>query len=83
VGREAHEELVAKIAREGMEWSLTFWRKEDAVAFLFRCVRVLCCGCGGTWSLFMSISIRFFGQMLTLYFRLVPRECEGDERRSK
>jgi len=32
-GPGAHEELVAKIAREGMEWSLTFWRKEDAVAF--------------------------------------------------
>ncbi|OJA14367.1 hypothetical protein AZE42_04968 [Rhizopogon vesiculosus] len=32
-GRGAHEELVAKIAREGMEWSLTFWRKEAVVAF--------------------------------------------------
>ncbi|OAX34355.1 hypothetical protein K503DRAFT_785834 [Rhizopogon vinicolor AM-OR11-026] len=25
-GRGAHEELVAKIVREAMEWSLTFWR---------------------------------------------------------
>ncbi|OAX33746.1 hypothetical protein K503DRAFT_699927, partial [Rhizopogon vinicolor AM-OR11-026] len=31
--RWAHEELVAKIAREGVECSLTFWREEDAVAF--------------------------------------------------
>ncbi|OAX33441.1 hypothetical protein K503DRAFT_700396, partial [Rhizopogon vinicolor AM-OR11-026] len=43
-GRWAHEELVAKIAREGVEWSLTSWRKED---FLFRCVHVLYRGCGG------------------------------------
>ncbi|OJA17130.1 hypothetical protein AZE42_02586 [Rhizopogon vesiculosus] len=33
--REAREELVANIAREGMEWSLTFWREDDMVAYLF------------------------------------------------
>ncbi|OJA14809.1 hypothetical protein AZE42_04185 [Rhizopogon vesiculosus] len=35
-GRGAHEELAAKIGREGREWSLTFWREEDMVAYLFR-----------------------------------------------
>ncbi|KAG1724296.1 glycosyl transferase family 90-domain-containing protein [Suillus paluster] len=35
-GRGAHEELGAKIARRGREWSRTFWRKEDMIAYLFR-----------------------------------------------
>jgi hypothetical protein len=37
-GRGAHEDLAARIAREGREWSLKFWRKEDMTAYLFRCV---------------------------------------------
>ncbi|KAG0702517.1 glycosyl transferase family 90-domain-containing protein, partial [Suillus ampliporus] len=35
-GRGAHEELGAKIARSGREWSKAFWRKEDMTAYLFR-----------------------------------------------
>ncbi|OAX31753.1 hypothetical protein K503DRAFT_750457 [Rhizopogon vinicolor AM-OR11-026] len=38
--RGACGELVAKIVREGMEWTSTFCREEDMVAHLFRCVRV-------------------------------------------
>jgi len=48
-GRGAHEELAAKIAKEGREWSLAFWREEDMVAYLFRCVsggRCVFCFCG-------------------------------------
>lgn len=41
-GRGAHEELAAKIALEGREWSLKFWREEDMIAYLFRCVRAFC-----------------------------------------
>ncbi|KAG1741650.1 hypothetical protein EDB19DRAFT_704884 [Suillus lakei] len=35
-GNGAHEDLAKKIARRAREWSLTFWRKEDMVAYLFR-----------------------------------------------
>ncbi|KAJ8587552.1 hypothetical protein M405DRAFT_934650 [Rhizopogon salebrosus TDB-379] len=35
-GRGAHEDLAARIAREGREWSLKFWREEDMTAYLFR-----------------------------------------------
>ena len=35
---------------------------------------------GGTWSVFISISIHFFfSQMLTSYFMLVLQVREGDE----
>jgi hypothetical protein len=37
-GRGAHEDLASRIAREGREWSLKFWREEDMIAYLFRCV---------------------------------------------
>lgn len=35
-GHGAHEDLAKKIARRGREWSLSFWRKEDMVAYLYR-----------------------------------------------
>lgn len=35
-GRGAHEEMAGKIAKAGREWSKTFWRKEDMVAYMFR-----------------------------------------------
>ncbi|PPQ65974.1 hypothetical protein CVT24_011191 [Panaeolus cyanescens] len=35
-GEGAHDELAHKIALAGREWSKTFWRKEDLVAYFFR-----------------------------------------------
>lgn len=39
-GEGAHDDLAEKIAAAGREWSLTFWRREDMVAYMFRCVDV-------------------------------------------
>lgn len=36
-GRD-HDELADVMARAGHKWSLTFWRQEDMVAYMFRCV---------------------------------------------
>lgn len=36
LGRGAHEEMAGKIAGVGREWSKTFWRTEDMVAYMFR-----------------------------------------------
>lgn len=38
VGNGAHDEMAKKIAQDGREWSKTFWRKEDLVAYNFRWV---------------------------------------------
>ncbi|KAF9267963.1 hypothetical protein L218DRAFT_995514 [Marasmius fiardii PR-910] len=35
-GKGSHDELARKIARQGREWSRTFWRREDMVAYFFR-----------------------------------------------
>ncbi|KAF9004568.1 glycosyl transferase family 90-domain-containing protein [Cyathus striatus] len=35
-GEGAHEDLARKIAKAGREWSLTFWRREDIIAYFFR-----------------------------------------------
>ncbi|KAG6827890.1 hypothetical protein H0H92_010053 [Tricholoma furcatifolium] len=35
-GQDAHDDLAKKIATAGREWSLTFWRKEDLTAYMFR-----------------------------------------------
>ena len=35
-GDDAHEDLARKIAVAGRQWSKTFWRREDMVAYLFR-----------------------------------------------
>ncbi|KAG1797482.1 glycosyl transferase family 90-domain-containing protein [Suillus plorans] len=35
-GHGAHEDLAKKIASRGREWSMSFWRKEDMVAYLYR-----------------------------------------------
>ncbi|TFK31626.1 glycosyl transferase family 90-domain-containing protein [Crucibulum laeve] len=35
-GEGAHEDLGRKIAEAGREWSRTFWRREDLVAYFFR-----------------------------------------------
>ncbi|KIJ63998.1 glycosyltransferase family 90 protein [Hydnomerulius pinastri MD-312] len=35
-GQGAHEEMASKIARAGREWSKSFWRKEDMIAYMFR-----------------------------------------------
>jgi len=71
-GRGAHEKLAAKIAREGREWSLNFWREEDMVAYLFRYVRAFYWGMafvrGWTWTLLISIHIQ--SRLITVYFRL-------------
>jgi len=64
-GRGAHEELAAKIAKEGREWSLAFWREEDMVAYLFRCVS----------GVFVGRS-----RLTAAFFQAVPRVWEGDER---
>ena len=32
----AHDELARKIGDGGYEWSRTFWRREDMVAYNFR-----------------------------------------------
>ncbi|KAJ7596240.1 glycosyl transferase family 90-domain-containing protein [Mycena floridula] len=34
----AHEDLARKIAKAGREWSKTFWRREDLVAYFFRLI---------------------------------------------
>jgi len=39
-GDGAHEELARRIALAGREWSKTYWRREDLVAYFFRCVPV-------------------------------------------
>jgi len=36
-GIGAHEELAAKIALAGREWSKAYWRREDLVSYFFRC----------------------------------------------
>ena len=56
-GRGAHEELVAKIAREGMEGVRHVgWRRLWLLICLgaFALCRVLCRGYGVTWSLFIN-----------------------------
>ncbi|KAJ3524555.1 hypothetical protein NMY22_g10948 [Coprinellus aureogranulatus] len=35
-GNNAHEDLAEKIAREGREWSLKYWRMADMTAYTFR-----------------------------------------------
>ncbi|KIO30210.1 glycosyltransferase family 90 protein [Tulasnella calospora MUT 4182] len=35
-GNNSHDDIAERIARQGKEWSLTFWRKEDMVAYTFR-----------------------------------------------
>ena len=35
-GDGAHEELAAKIALAGRDWSMKFWRREDLTAYMFR-----------------------------------------------
>ncbi|KAJ7596214.1 glycosyl transferase family 90-domain-containing protein [Mycena floridula] len=37
-GKGAHEDLAKKIAKEGRQWSKTFWRREDLVAYFFRLI---------------------------------------------
>ncbi|ESK95111.1 glycosyltransferase family 90 protein [Moniliophthora roreri MCA 2997] len=37
-GQGAHEDLAKKIASQGREWSRTFWRKEDLVAYFYRLI---------------------------------------------
>ncbi|KAG7091997.1 hypothetical protein E1B28_008384 [Marasmius oreades] len=37
-GEGAHEELAKKIATEGREWSRTFWRREDLIAYFYRLI---------------------------------------------
>ncbi|KAJ7584213.1 glycosyl transferase family 90-domain-containing protein [Mycena floridula] len=37
-GHGAHENLARKIALEGRNWSRTFWRREDLVAYFFRLI---------------------------------------------
>ncbi|KAJ7596234.1 glycosyl transferase family 90-domain-containing protein [Mycena floridula] len=37
-GKGAHEDLARKIAKEGRQWSKTFWRREDLVAYFFRLI---------------------------------------------
>jgi len=39
-GDGAHEHLARKIAIAGRQWSKSFWRKEDLVAYMFRFVVV-------------------------------------------
>ena len=35
-GAGNHDELAKKIALEGSKWAKTFWRPEDATAYMFR-----------------------------------------------
>ncbi|KAH7890255.1 glycosyl transferase family 90-domain-containing protein [Phlebopus sp. FC_14] len=35
-GTGAHEDVAARMARQGREWSRGFWRREDMVAYMFR-----------------------------------------------
>lgn len=35
-GQNSHDDLAEKIARQGKEWSLSFWRRQDMVAYMFR-----------------------------------------------
>ena len=35
-GNGAHESLAKMIGKAGREWSKSFWRKEDMVAYMFR-----------------------------------------------
>lgn len=36
-GKGSHDQLAKLIATQGREWSLTYWRKEDMAAYMFRC----------------------------------------------
>lgn len=36
-GSKGHDELAAQLGLAGRKWSLTFWRKEDRIAYMFRC----------------------------------------------
>ncbi|GAW02809.1 glycosyltransferase family 90 protein [Lentinula edodes] len=35
-GNGAHEELARQIALQGREWSKTYWRREDIIAYSYR-----------------------------------------------
>jgi hypothetical protein len=35
-GEGGQDELAQKLAKAGRDWSLTFWRKEDMTAYMFR-----------------------------------------------
>ncbi len=35
-GNDGHDYLAERIAAQGRDWSLKFWRKEDMVAYMFR-----------------------------------------------
>jgi hypothetical protein len=35
-GEGGHDDLARRIAMQGREWSQTFWRREDVVAYFFR-----------------------------------------------
>ena len=35
-GAHGHDELAATIGMAGRRWSMTYWRKEDMVAYVFR-----------------------------------------------
>ncbi|KAJ3875523.1 hypothetical protein F5051DRAFT_470469 [Lentinula edodes] len=39
-GEGAQEELARQIALQGREWSKTYWRREDAIAYSYKCVLV-------------------------------------------
>jgi len=40
-GRGSHLDVASKIAKAGREWSKTFWRKEDMIAYMFRLENLL------------------------------------------
>jgi hypothetical protein len=40
-GEGNHDQMAKKIALEGKKWVETFWRNEDATAYMFRCVFLL------------------------------------------
>lgn len=44
-GDGAHEDLARNIAKAGRQWSKTFWRREDLVAYFFRFVFRFSCPC--------------------------------------
>ncbi|KAG9311520.1 hypothetical protein JVU11DRAFT_7723 [Chiua virens] len=37
----AHDELAARIANAGRDWSRRYWRRVDMTAYLYRCVKII------------------------------------------
>jgi len=67
-GEGGHEELARKIALQGREWSKTYWRKEDILAYFYRCVQLL--------DALLRVGLKFLFRLFLEYARLMSLDRE-------